>query len=163
MRTEIELIVNDRPVRVALEPRKSLLHLLRSELGLMGTKEGCGEGDCGACVVLLNGKPVNSCLVLAVECEGIEVTTIEGLAVSGELHPLQEAFVEAGAVQCGFCTPGMILAAKALLDQVPDPSPDDVKRALVGHLCRCTGYAKILEAVRLAARKSGSEEVLIDG
>jgi len=163
MRTEIDLVVNGRPVRVAVEPRNSLLHLLRAELGLIGTKEGCGEGDCGTCVVLLNGKPVNSCLVLALECGGSEVTTIEGLAEFGKLEPLQEAFIKVGAVQCGFCTPGMILAAKALLDQVPDPSPDDIKRALVGHLCRCTGYAKILEAVQLAARMGRPEEVLIDG
>ncbi|MCZ7664416.1 MAG: (2Fe-2S)-binding protein [Thermoleophilia bacterium] len=163
MRTEVELIVNGRSVRAAVEPRKSLLHLLRVELGLIGTKEGCAEGDCGACVVLVDGKPINSCLLLALECEGREVTTIEGLGATGELEPLQEAFIQAGAVQCGYCTPGMILAAKALLDRIPDPTPEDVKNALVGHLCRCTGYAKILEAVQLAAQMSRSEGVLIDG
>ena len=163
MRVDIDLSVNGRPTRVSVEPRTTLLDLLRKDLALTGTKEGCAEGDCGACVVLLDGEPVNACLVLAVEAEGAEITTIEGLAQGGELTPLQRAFVEAGAVQCGYCTPGMILAAKALLDRNPQPTAEEVKAALVGHLCRCTGYVKIVEAVLLGAKLTEEQEVASHG
>ncbi len=146
-------IINDRPVELLIPPNRRLLDLLREDLDLTGVKEGCGEGECGACTVLLDGRPVNSCLVLAPEASGRKITTIEGLASAGRLHPLQEAFLEAGAVQCGYCTPGMILAAKALLEENPDPDEQTVKTAISGNLCRCTGYVKIVRAVRLAAVK----------
>jgi len=159
MRVDIELEVNGRQYRLSVEPRWSLLWVIREELGLKGTKEGCDNGDCGACVVLLDGDPVNSCLVLAVEADGCRVTTIEGLSSGEELHPLQQAFVEAGAVQCGYCTPGMVLSSYALLQRNPDPNPQQVREWLVGHLCRCTGYVKIVEAVLLAAARMRGEEV----
>jgi carbon-monoxide dehydrogenase small subunit len=147
--------VNGRDCEVAVSPRLTLLELLRDELGLTGTKRGCGEGECGTCTVLLDGAPVNSCLVLALEATGREVTTIEGLADGPRLHPLQRAFVEVGAIQCGFCTPGMILAAKALLDGNPNPTEVEIREALAGNLCRCTGYQKIVEAVQTAASAMG--------
>lgn len=150
--------VNGKPVDLFVPPNRRLLDVLRDDLGLTGTKEGCGEGECGACTVLLDGRPVNACLVLAGEASGHEITTIEGLSQNGRLHPLQEAFLEAGAVQCGFCTPGMILAAKALLDVNPDPDTEAIRTALSGNLCRCTGYVKIIAAVRLAARKMAKGE-----
>lgn len=149
----LELTVNGERRQVAIAANRTLLDLLRLDLGLTGTKQGCGEGDCGTCTVLLDGIPVNACLVLAVEAAGTEVTTIEGLACGAELHPLQQAFIEAGAVQCGYCTPGMVLAAKSLLDANPRPSETEVRRAISGNLCRCTGYQKIVEAVLLAADK----------
>jgi len=136
---------------VTVSPAATLLQVLREELELTGTKYGCGEGECGACSVILDGRVVNSCLVLAAECEGRAVLTIEGLRENGGLHPLQRAFVEHGAVQCGFCTPGMIMAAYALLQQNPAPSEQEVRRALEGNLCRCTGYRKIIDAVLAAA------------
>ncbi len=148
----LRLRVNGSRVVVAAPPNATLLSVLRDTLNLTGTKCGCGEGDCGACTVLLDGRPVNSCLLLAAEAEGKEITTIEGLSAEGELHPVQRAFVETGAIQCGFCSPGMILAAKALLDRNPDPSEEEIRGALSGNLCRCTGYVRILEAVRRAAR-----------
>jgi aerobic carbon-monoxide dehydrogenase small subunit len=163
MRVDVQLAVNGRTHRLSVEPRHSLLRVLREDLGLTGVKNGCEDGDCGACVVLVDGGPVNSCLMLAVEAEGCEVTTIEGLSRDGELSPIQQAFVQAGAVQCGYCTPGMVLATQALLARNPDPSADDVKAALVGHLCRCTGYVKILDAVQLAAELQRSEGVAIRG
>jgi carbon-monoxide dehydrogenase small subunit len=147
----LELSVNGELRRVSVAANRTLLDLLRLDLGLTGTKQGCGEGDCGTCTVLLDGVPVNACLVLAMEAAGTEVTTIEGLARGAELHPLQQAFIEAGAVQCGYCTPGMVLAAKSLLDANPQPSAKEVRRAISGNLCRCTGYQKIVEAVLLAA------------
>jgi carbon-monoxide dehydrogenase small subunit len=147
----IELTVNGEHRTLLVAANRTLLDLLRLDLGLTGTKQGCGEGDCGSCTVLLDGQPVNACLVLALEASGAEVTTIEGVAAAGVLHPLQQAFVEAGAVQCGFCTPGMVLVAKALLDENPRPSAQEVRRAISGNLCRCTGYQKIVEAVLLAA------------
>jgi aerobic-type carbon monoxide dehydrogenase small subunit (CoxS/CutS family) len=128
-----------------------LLEVIREKLELTGTKEACSLGECGACTVILDGKAVNSCLVLAVEAKGKEILTIEGLRQNGELHPLQKAFIDEGAVQCGFCTPGMILSAKALLDKNPDPDEDEIKEALAGNLCRCTGYVKIVKAVKTAA------------
>jgi carbon-monoxide dehydrogenase small subunit len=158
MKRVVQLTVNGIEREVAVAANRTLLELLREDLGLTGTKHGCGEGDCGACVVLLDGVAVNSCLVLGLEAAGSHVTTIEGVAVGAELHPLQQAFVEAGAVQCGFCTPGMILVAKSLLDRNPAPREDEVRRAISGNLCRCTGYQKIVEAVEDAAaaiRKGG--------
>ena len=154
MKRELKLTVNGEPYEVFVEPRTTLLKLLRDEIGLTGTKEGCSEGMCGSCTVLLDGKAVKSCLVLALQVQGKQVTTIEGLARGGQLHPLQESFVEHGAIQCGFCTPGMILTAKALLEEHPDPTEEDVKFGIVGNLCRCTGYVKIIEAIKdVASRK----------
>jgi len=150
MKYLIKVNVNGSEYNVAVKPGATLLNLLRDELHLTGTKHGCELGDCGACTVLLEGKAVNSCLVLAVEVEGKAVTTIEGLTNSEELHPIQQAFVEKGAIQCGYCTPGMILRTKALLDETPDPDEDEIKKALSGNLCRCTGYTKIIEAVETA-------------
>ena len=144
----IQLDVNDERYRLEVDPRVTLVELLRERLHLTGTKEGCGEGDCGTCIVLVNGIPVNSCLMLAVDAHGCRVTTIEGLATDGKLHPLQQSFIENGAIQCGFCTPAMILSAKALLDHSPRPSEEEIKQALSGILCRCGSYQKIVEAVR---------------
>ncbi|MEE8472367.1 MAG: (2Fe-2S)-binding protein [Dehalococcoidia bacterium] len=151
MKHSIELKVNGEIYEVDVEPRRTLLEVLRENLGLTGTKKGCDDGNCGTCTVLVDGSPMNSCLLLAVEAQGREIETIEGVAKGEELHPVQKAFVEHGAIQCGFCTPGMILSAKALLEREPHPSDDEVKRAIAGNLCRCTGYAKIIEAVRAAA------------
>lgn len=152
MKHQIQLTVNGGVYDLLVEPRHTLLKILREKLGLTGTKKGCDTGDCGACTVLLNGRPVNSCLVLAVEADGSEITTIEGLGMGSELHPIQEAFIQHGAVQCGYCTPGMILSAKALLDENPHPSELEVKRAIAGNLCRCTGYVKIVKAIMAAAK-----------
>jgi aerobic carbon-monoxide dehydrogenase small subunit len=132
-------------------PNKTLADMLREQLGLTGTKKGCEMGDCGSCTVILDGKPVNSCLVLAMQASGRTVTTIEGLASEKGLHPLQEAFVEKGAIQCGFCSPGMILSGKSLLDQNPNPGEEEIRRAISGNLCRCTGYQKIVEAIKSVA------------
>jgi carbon-monoxide dehydrogenase small subunit len=148
----LELHVNGQVHEVAVHPAERLLDVLRERLGLTGTKEGCGTGQCGSCTVLLDGRPVASCMMFVADAVGSEITTIEGLAPTGDLHPLQAAFVEHGAVQCGFCTPGMILAAKALLDRNPNPSGEEIAHALAGNLCRCTGYRKITEAVQSAAR-----------
>lgn len=152
MKQLIELRVNGEVQDVVVEPQVTLLEALRERLGLTGTKRGCDMGQCGACTVLLDGQPVRSCLTLAVDAQGREITTIEGLARNGELHPLQRAFHEHGAIQCGFCTPGMILTARALLDENPTPTVGEVKRAISGNLCRCTGYVKIIEAITAAAR-----------
>jgi len=144
-------IVNGRNYEVIIEPRMLLIDVLRDKLGLTGTKYACGTGDCGACTILIDGKPILSCLTLAVTVKDRNILTIEGLAEGHNLHPLQQAFIDNGAVQCGFCTPGMILNAKFLLDENPDPSVEDIKTALAGNLCRCTGYVKIVEAVLDAA------------
>lgn len=147
-----KLKINGRDYRVEAPAGVTLLEILREYLGLTGTKEGCGEGECGTCTVILDGLAVNSCLLPAAKAEGGEVITIEGLSgPSGDLHPLQEAFIHEGAVQCGYCTPGMIMSAKALLDHNPRPSREEIKTALAGNLCRCTGYAKIIRAVEKAA------------
>ena len=151
MKRLIELKVNGESYDVAVNPNRTLLEVLREELGLTGTKEGCDAGDCGTCTVLLDGKPVPSCLVLAVEAQGKDILTIEGLANGPELHPIQKAFVDHGATQCGFCSPGMILTGKALLDRNPNPSEAEVRKAISGNLCRCTGYVKIIEAIMIAA------------
>lgn len=147
----VSMTVNGEELDLAVYPNATLLETLRSELGLTGVKEGCSEGVCGACTVLMNGQPIRSCITLALEAEGSEILTIEGLAPADGLHPVQQAFIDRGAVQCGFCTPGMILSAKALLDRNPHPSEDQIKTALSGSFCRCTGYAKILDAVKAAA------------
>lgn len=147
----ITLNVNGRQYDVVVEPRETLLDVIRDKIGLTGTKKGCDTGDCGACTVLLDGKAVSSCLVLAVDAVGHEVTTIEGLGEGGNLDPLQRAFIEEFAIQCGFCTPGMIMAAKALLIENPTPTEEDIRRALAGNLCRCTGYTNIIKAVKKAA------------
>ncbi|MDQ7782366.1 MAG: (2Fe-2S)-binding protein [Desulfomonilaceae bacterium] len=159
MKTIIQMTVNGELVESAVEPNRTLLQFLREDLDLTGTKHGCGLGDCGACTVILDGKPVNSCLVLAVQAHGREVLTIEGLAENGNLHPIQQAFVDKGAIQCGFCTPGMILSAKALLDENPKPSELEIRTAISGNLCRCTGYQKIVEAVQEAATVIDGTEV----
>jgi carbon-monoxide dehydrogenase small subunit len=147
MKKEIILKVNGEEREVAVEPRQTLLEILRNDLGLTGTKEGCGNGNCGTCTVLLDGKAVSSCLILAIEVEGQEITTIEGLAKAGEIHLLQKAFIEEGAIQCGFCSPGMILTAKAFLDVNPHPTEAEARQAISGNLCRCTGYDKIVRAI----------------
>ncbi|MFH2044053.1 MAG: (2Fe-2S)-binding protein [Pseudomonadota bacterium] len=147
MKRLVELKVNGEVYEVAAAPNQTLLEVLRDELHLTGTKEACNEGSCGACTVLLNGKPVFSCLVLASSAKGKDIQTIEGLAQNGKLHPLQKAFHEKGAVQCGYCTPGMIMSGKALLDSNPHPTKDEAKDAISGNMCRCTGYAKIVEAI----------------
>jgi len=149
----IELSINDELYVLAVEPQQTLLEVLRDSLNLTGTKEGCGTGECGSCTVLLDGKPVLSCLMLAVECVNREITTIEGMGSIESMTPIQEALIEKGGVQCGFCTPGMVLAATAMLNQNPKPSEAEIKRSLEGHLCRCTGYNKIIEAVEAAMEK----------
>jgi len=154
----VSLTVNGDRVRLAVPGERTLLELLRYELGLTGTKQGCDKGDCGACTVLVDGTPVLSCITLAADAEGTRVETVESLAAGTELHPLQRAFIDHGAAQCGFCTPGMLMSAKALLDSGEVPSRDEVKAALSGNLCRCTGYTKILDAVEDAARKGAPAE-----
>ncbi len=149
----IKLTVNDQPYEVAVEPYWTLLETVREEMGFTGSKEGCGTGDCGACSMIVDGRLITSCLMLAPEADDSEVLTIEGLARNGDLHPIQQAFIDTGGVQCGFCTPGMIVAAKSLLDRSPSPTLEDVRQGLAGNLCRCTGYAKIYEAVLAAADK----------
>jgi len=156
----LELRVNGAVHEIAVRPNRTLLDTLRVELGLTGTKQGCGIGDCGTCTVLVDGRPMNACLMLAVQAVGHEITTIEGVADGNRLHPLQQAFVDHGAVQCGFCTPGMVLSGLAVLDAHPDPTEDDVREGISGNLCRCTGYQKIVEAVIDAAgrvRQQGGE------
>jgi aerobic-type carbon monoxide dehydrogenase small subunit (CoxS/CutS family) len=148
----ITLIVNGAERSASVSPDTTLLGLLRDHLGLTGAKRGCDVGDCGACTVLVDGKPVNACLMLAVQASGRTVVSIEGLATRDELHPLQRAFEEHAALQCGFCGPGIILSAKALLDETPRPTREDIREALAGHLCRCTGYAKMIEAIENASR-----------
>ncbi len=150
-RVHVSTTINGEPTDFLCEPRQSLLECLRDVIGLTGTKEGCNDGNCGACSVILNGRVVNSCLVLGVEAQGAEITTVEGLAEPGQLHPLQQAFLENAALQCGICTPGFLVSAKALLDQEPNPSEERIRFWLSGNLCRCTGYDKIIRAVQDAA------------
>ena len=149
----IGLEVNGVPHRLKVKTSALLVEVLRDELGLKGTKRGCDQGQCGACTILLDGKPVLSCILLAAQADGKKILTIEGLGPEGKLHPLQEAFIVEGAAQCGFCTPGMILSAKALLDQNPIPADEEIRQAISGNLCRCTGYAKIIRAIRKAAKQ----------
>jgi carbon-monoxide dehydrogenase small subunit len=149
---QVKLTVNGTLYELSVKPWETLVDVLRDDLGLTGTKEGCGLGECGACTVIMDGKAVNSCLVLAAEADGKQITTIEGLADDDRLHPIQEAFVEHGGLQCGFCTPGMIMSAKALLDENPNPSEEDIRRGIAGNFCRCTGYTKIIESIKAAAK-----------
>lgn len=154
MKVQIQLKVNGLPYKMEIEPRRTLLELIREDLELTGTKEGCSLGECGTCTVLLDGKPVKSCITLAVQANGRQVTTIEGMEnPDGSLHPIQQAFIDHGAIQCGFCTPGMVLAAKALLDDNPQPTELEIREAIAGNLCRCTGYQKIVEAILSARSK----------
>lgn len=148
----ISLTVNGELEELFVPGNMTLMKLLREKLALTGTKNGCSAGECGACTVLLNGEPVNSCMVLAVECDGAHILTVEGLAGDNQLDPIQQAIMDAGGVQCGFCTPGILLSARALLDRNPDPSEEDIKEAIVGNLCRCTGYVRIIEGVKRAAK-----------
>ena len=150
----LTITVNGRPHALEIEPNRTLLEFLRDDLGLTGTKEACDTGGCGACTVLLDGRPVYSCLLLALDCQGRQVLTIEGLADGDQLHPLQQAFVDHGAIQCGFCTPGMVLTAHALLEENPAPTEAEIREAIAGNICRCTGYAKTVEAIQAASRPS---------
>jgi carbon-monoxide dehydrogenase small subunit len=154
----ITVTVNGARERLDVRPNMTLLQMLRDQLALTGTKNGCEAGECGACTVLVDGEPVNSCMMLAVEADGREVLTVEGLAPEGQLSPIQEAFVEHNAVQCGFCTPGMLVSAHALLKRNPDPTEEQIKQALVGNLCRCTGYVRIIRAIRSAADQAAGNE-----
>ena len=156
MKQLIEFYVNGDTYELAVEPQTTLLEVLRDHLGLTGTKEACGTGECGSCTVLIEGKPILSCLALAVDYPNKEIVTIEGLSQGEKLTPVQQAFVDCGAVQCGFCTPGMILSTSALLKENPSPSEEEIRKALEGHLCRCTGYNKIIEAINTAAKQLAS-------
>jgi carbon-monoxide dehydrogenase small subunit len=153
MKQSIQLKVNGQQYELEIDPWRTLLEVLRDQLELTGTKESCSDGQCGSCAVLVNNKAMDSCLMLAVEAQGKDILTIEGLAKDTQLHPIQESFIEHGAIQCGFCTPGMIMATKALLDENPTPNEAEIKTAIAGHLCRCTGYFQIIEAVQAAAKK----------
>ena len=156
MAREISFSFNGNPIRMMIEDHWTLLHFIREELGYTGTKEGCGSGECGACTVIVDGEAVNSCLYLAAEIDGKKLTTIEGLAAAdGTLHPIQKSFVENGGIQCGFCSPGMIMSAKALLDKTPNAPEEDIKEAIAGNLCRCTGYVQIIDSIKAV---SGHEE-----
>ena len=148
---KINVTINGGLEQVLVPSNMTLMQMLRESLALTGTKNGCSAGECGACTVLLNGEPVNSCMVLAVECDGTKIVTVEGLADDKQLDPIQEAIIEAGGVQCGFCTPGILISSRAFLNRNPDPSDEEIREALVGNLCRCTGYARIVEAVKKAA------------
>ena len=156
-RLPLEITVNGEPISLVVDPNRTLLEVLRDDLELTGAKEGCGEGVCGSCTVLMDGKPVRSCLTLAREASGSQIVTVEGLSEGGALSPLQQSFIDHGAVQCGFCTSGMLMAAKGLLLTNPRPTKDDILRALSGHVCRCTGYTKIAEAVEAAVDGSAEE------
>ncbi len=162
MKYTVNFFLNDEPVELAVEANKTMLNILRDELCFTGTKEGCGAGECGACTVIVDGKPINACLVLAPEMDGMHITTIEGLSKDGELSPLQKAFVDHAALQCGFCTPGFIMSATALLEENPKPTREEIVRAISGNLCRCTGYIRIIEAIEdvvgiYHAREGGAE------
>jgi carbon-monoxide dehydrogenase small subunit len=157
MMHDITVTVNGDIRQLAVESRRTLLQMLREDLKLTGTKEGCGTGECGACTVILNGKSVNSCLCLAAMCDNAEIVTIEGLSKGNTLHPVQQAFLDTGAVQCGYCTPGMVLQTVAFLKENPDPDEEEIRLALEGNLCRCTGYSKIVKAVQLAAGRMRGE------
>jgi aerobic carbon-monoxide dehydrogenase small subunit len=150
---QINVTVNGETEQVVVPSNMTLMRMLRESLALTGTKNGCSAGECGACTVLINGEPINSCMVLAVECDGAEIVTVEGLAGDQQLDPIQEAMIEAGGVQCGFCTPGILISSRALLDRNPNPSEDEIREALVGNLCRCTGYVRIIESIKAAARR----------
>jgi len=149
---QLTIKVNGKPHSLTVDPNRTLLEVLREDLGLTGTKQACDTGGCGTCTVIIDSRPVYSCLVLVVDCEGRDILTIEGLASDGELHPIQKAFIKYGAIQCGFCTPGMVMSAKALLDTNPEPTEQEVRKAIAGNLCRCTGYTKIVEAILSTAK-----------
>lgn len=155
---KVNMFVNGKPVSVHIKPYARLLDVIREELGLTGTKEGCGIGECGACTVIVDGKSVNSCLTLAASMEGKHITTIEGLMENDKLHPIQQAFIDHHALQCGFCTPGLILSAKALLDNNPNPTREEIKIGISGNLCRCTGYEQIIEAVEDVSKTYNSKK-----
>jgi aerobic carbon-monoxide dehydrogenase small subunit len=159
MKQVITLKVNGDSYSLAVEPSRSLNEVLREDLNLTGTKLGCGDGDCGACTVLVNGRSVSSCLTLAVSVDGEEISTVEGLASGENLHPIQEAFIEHGAIQCGFCSAGMEMSALNLLNQNPEPTDEDIRQAISGNLCRCTGYYKIIDAIGAAAKKMGAKKM----
>jgi carbon-monoxide dehydrogenase small subunit len=150
---KINVTVNGKDEQLVVPSNMTLMRMLRESLALTGTKNGCSAGECGACTVLLNKEPVNSCMVLAAECDGAEIVTVEGLAGDKQLDPIQDAIIEEGGVQCGFCTPGMLISSRALLDRIPNPSEEEIREALVGNLCRCTGYVRIIESVKAAARR----------
>lgn len=154
----ITLVVNGHTEVLNVPSHMTLLQMLREELALTGTKNGCSAGECGACTVMMNGEPVNSCLVLAVECDGAEIITVEGLARNGKLDPVQDALVETGGVQCGFCTPGVLISARALLNRNPHPTDMEIREAIVGNLCRCTGYVRIVEGIKKAIEGDGANE-----
>ena len=158
MRHEITIRVNGSEETLQVEARRTLLEVLRDDLDLTGAKEGCNEGECGSCMVLVDGRTVNSCMMLAVEADGCEVTTIEGIGRHDDLHPVQQAFIDHAAIQCGFCTPGMVITAVALLAENPAPSEEEIRRALSGNLCRCTGYRQIVDAIHQAARQMAASE-----
>ena len=155
---KITLNINEKDYEVEIEESLKLVELLRDKLNLMGTKYGCGEGECGACTVIMDGQTVASCLVLAFQADGSKIITIEGVGGDEGDHPIQQAFIELGAVQCGFCTPGMILSAKSLLDKIPDPTEEEIREAISGNICRCTGYEKIVKAIQLAAKRINEGE-----
>lgn len=152
---QIKITVNGKTQELQVKPWATLLEVIRDDLGLTGTKEGCGLGECGACTVIMDGNTVNACLVLAPEADGKEITTIEALAQGDKLHPIQEAFMEHGGLQCGFCTPGILVSTKALLDENPNPTDEEIRRGIAGNFCRCTGYTKIFESIKAAAQKGG--------
>jgi aerobic carbon-monoxide dehydrogenase small subunit len=156
----ITLTINGETEQVDVPSQMTLLQMLREKLALTGTKNGCNAGECGACTVLLNGEPVNSCMTLAVECAGTDIVTVEGLAADGVLDPVQQAIIEHGGVQCGFCTPGILISARGLLNRKPNPSEDEIREALVGNLCRCTGYLRIIEAVQDAAQRQQAAGII---
>ena len=158
-KAHISFTLNGEPAEVAFAPHKTLLEVLREDLGLTGTKHGCELGECGTCTVLVDGKSILSCLMLGLDTEGREVTTIEGMAENGRMHPLQDTFADLGAAQCGYCSPGFLLAAKELIEKAPNPSREEIREALSGNLCRCTGYIKIYEAVELAAARMRGEQM----
>ena len=158
MKHLVHFTVNDEPVELYVDGHRTMLNVLREELCLTGTKEGCGAGECGACTVIVNGKPVNACLVLAPELEGMRISTVEGLSKDGELSPLQQAFVDHAALQCGFCTPGFLMSATALLNENPHPTEEEVVESISGNLCRCTGYRRVVEAILDAAERMGGGE-----
>jgi carbon-monoxide dehydrogenase small subunit len=155
MKKILSLHINGQSYEVAVKPKTTLVELLRNEIGLTGTKRACNSGACGSCTVLVDGKAINSCSVLALQVQGRHVTTIEGITDGARLHPIQEAFLDHGGFQCGFCTPGMIMAAKALLEETPTPSREEIKKAIAGNLCRCTGYVRIIDSIALAALRRG--------
>lgn len=159
MRQLIQLIVNREPYEVMIKPSDTLMFVLREKLGLTGAKHGCDTGKCGSCTVLIDGKPVRSCLTLAISVKDREITTIEGLTTNGDLHPIQQAFIDHGAVQCGFCTPGMIMFAKYFLEENPEPREEEIRKAISGNICRCTGYVKIVEAIQAAAKVMSKKSV----